>query len=79
MLFPKFPLRTVLALGAVVSLAAAGAPGLLAQAPAKADAAAAAGPKLVVVEDRKDVGTVPKGEPIKHVFVLRNTGTPIST
>ena len=74
MLFPKFPLRTVLALGAAVSLAAAGAPGLLAQAPAKADAVAAAGPKLVVVEDRKDVGTVPKGEAIKHVFVLRNTG-----
>ena len=77
MLFPKFPLRTVLALGAAVTLAAAGAPGLLAQAPAKAEAAAApanAGPKLVVPEDRKDVGTVAKGEPIKHVFILKNTG-----
>lgn len=73
MLIPKFPSRTVLALGAALTLAAASAPGLLAQAPAK-DAAAAAGPKLVVVEERKDVGTVPKGEPIKHVFVLKNTG-----
>jgi hypothetical protein len=36
---------------------------------------AAAGPKLVVVEDKKDVGQVAKGEPIKHVFVLKNTGT----
>jgi hypothetical protein len=55
------------------------APALLAQAPASAPATAkaadtASGPKLVVPESKKDVGTVPKGEPIKHVFVLRNTG-----
>ena len=28
----------------------------------------------MISEDKKDVGQVAKGEPIKHVFVLRNTG-----
>lgn len=41
---------------------------------AQAKAAEAPGPKLVVVEDKKDVGQVAKGEPIKHVFILKNTG-----
>lgn len=42
---------------------------------AQAKPAETAGPKLVVAEDKKDVGQVAKGEPIKHVFVLKNTGT----
>jgi hypothetical protein len=57
---------------AFAALALAGAPGPLA---AQAKAAEATGPKLVVVEDKKDVGQVAKGEPIRHVFVLKNTGT----
>jgi hypothetical protein len=70
MLFPKFRPRTALALAAVLTLAAA--PDLFAQAPAKADTAS--GPKLVIPEDKKDVGTVPKGEPIKYTYILKNTG-----
>jgi hypothetical protein len=73
MLFPRIHPRAAVALAAAFALALAGAPGLLAQAPA-ASADTASVPKLVVPEERKDVGTVPKGEPIKHVFVLRNTG-----
>lgn len=57
---------------AAAALALAVAPSPLA---AQAKAAEAAGPKLVVAEDKKDVGQVAKGEPIKHVFVLRNAGT----
>jgi hypothetical protein len=46
-------------------------------APAAAPAAAAAdpnGPKLVLPEDKKDVGVVAKGEAIKQVFVVKNAG-----
>ena len=52
----------------------------LAQAPkaaapaAPAAAATAAAPKLVLVEEKKEIGTVPKGEVIKAVFVLKNEG-----
>jgi len=31
-------------------------------------------PKLFIAEEKKDVGTVPKGEPIKHTFILQNRG-----
>lgn len=76
MSFSRIRPRTAVVLSAVFTLAFA--PALLAQAPAAAPASAkadaASGPKLVVPEDKKDVGTVPKGEPIKHVFVLKNTG-----
>jgi hypothetical protein len=41
----------------------------------KAAAPAAAAPKAVVPEDKKDVGTVAKGEVIKQAFVIRNTGS----
>jgi hypothetical protein len=75
MSFFRIRLQMVAALAAALTLAFV--PALLAQAPAPAPAKAAdtaSGPKLVVPEDKKDVGTVPKGEPIKHVFILRNTG-----
>ena len=65
--------RIAVALAAAFTLAFAPALGAQAPAPAKA-AETASGPKLVVPEDKKDVGTVPKGEAIKHVFVLKNTG-----
>ena len=61
----------VLSAIAAVALAAALPAPLLAQA----KAAEASGPKLVIPEDKKDVGQVAKGEPIKHVFILKNTGT----
>ncbi len=63
------PSRFVPALAALALVWAA------APAPLAAQAKDAAGPKLVVVEDKKDVGQVAKGEPIKHVFVLKNTGS----
>lgn len=44
----------------------------LAQAPKAA--APAAAPKLVLPEEKKDVGTVPKGEVIHATFILRNEG-----
>lgn len=76
MSFSKIPSRTAATLAA---LTLAFAPALLAQAPAAAPAAGkavdtASGPKLLVPEDKKDVGVVAKGEAIKHVFVLKNTG-----
>ena len=47
-------------------------------APAAAPAAGAAvdpnGPKLFLPEDKKDVGVVAKGEAIKQIFVVKNTG-----
>lgn len=62
--------RFVPALAALALLCAAAPAPLAAQAKD-----AAAGPKLVIAEDKKDVGQVAKGEPIKHVFVLKNTGS----
>jgi hypothetical protein len=62
--------RIIFALAAT-ALALAVAPSPLA---AQAKAAEPAGPKLVIAEDKKDVGQVAKGEPIKHVFILKNTG-----
>ncbi|HVO49812.1 MAG TPA: DUF1573 domain-containing protein [Thermoanaerobaculia bacterium] len=56
---------------AAAGLALAALPSLLA---AQTKAAEATGPKLVIAEDKKDVGQVAKGEPIKHVFILKNTG-----
>ncbi len=41
---------------------------------AQAKAAETSGPRLVIPEDKKDVGQVAKGEPIKHVFIIKNTG-----
>jgi hypothetical protein len=38
-------------------------------------AQAAAAPKLVLPEDKKDVGTVAKGEVINQAFVIKNAGT----
>src|ERR1039457_1374572 len=74
MSFSRIRPRMAVALAAAFTLGFA--PALLAQAPASAPAKAdtASGPKLVIPEDKKDVGTVPKGEPIKHTFVLKNTG-----
>jgi hypothetical protein len=57
---------------AALALACAALPTPLA---AQAKATEAASPRLVIVEDKKDVGQVAKGEPIKHVFVLKNTGS----
>ncbi|MGZ5428208.1 MAG: DUF1573 domain-containing protein, partial [Thermoanaerobaculia bacterium] len=73
--FSRIRPRMVAALAAALTLALA--PALLAQAPAPAPAKVAdtaSVPKLVVPEDKKDFGMVPKGEPIKHVFVLKNMG-----
>jgi len=42
---------------------------------ATALAQGAATPKAVITDDKKDAGTVPKGELIKHTFVVKNTGT----
>ena len=64
------PRRIVSALSAL-ALAFAFAPAPLAAQPKAAES----GPKLVITEDKKDVGQVAKGEPIKHVFVLKNAGT----
>lgn len=77
MSFPRFRPRMAVALTAALVLAFA--PALLAQAPASAPPPAkaadtASGPKLVVPEDKKDFGMVPKGEPIRHVFILKNMG-----
>jgi hypothetical protein len=78
------PTRTlrILASAAGLALLASLAPaafGQAAQPPAppaaKAAAPAAGGPKIVVPEEKKDVGTVAKGETIKHAFVVKNTGT----
>ncbi len=38
-------------------------------------ASKASAPKVVIPNDKKDVGTVAKGEVIKQAFVVRNTGT----
>ncbi len=63
-------LRLVFALAAS-ALALAFLPSPLA---AQAKAAGTSGPRLVIPEDKKDVGQVAKGEPIKHVFIVKNTG-----
>lgn len=60
--------RPVAALAAALFVLAPAA--ALAQAPKPA----AAAPKLVLPEEKKDVGTVPKGEVIHATFVLRNEG-----
>lgn len=52
---------------AAVLLAAAVATPVLAETPAA--------PKAVIAEASKDVGTVPKGEVIKHTFLVKNAGT----
>lgn len=57
---------------------AGSAPGTGQAAPVAPPPAATAvdpnGPKLVLVEDKKDVGTVAKGEAIKQVFIVKNAG-----
>ena len=45
-----------------------------AEKPAAAPAADPNGPKLVLAEDKKDVGTVAKGETIKQTFMVKNGG-----
>ena len=59
-------------LSRLVAVAAAALLPVGVAAPALAQGAAA--PKAVLVEDKKDAGTVAKGELIKHAFVLKNTG-----
>ncbi len=61
--------RTVAALAAALLVLAPAA--ALAQAPKPSTAAA---PKLVLLEEKKDVGTVPKGEVIHATFILKNEG-----
>ncbi len=56
-----------LSIPAAVLLAAAVAAPVLAETPAA--------PKAVIAEPSKDAGTVPKGEVIKHTFVVKNAGT----
>src|SRR5512143_2076996 len=56
--FRKLSLVRGFAAGAAMALVAASFP-----APALAEAATGSAPKLVVVEDKKDLGTVAKGEP----------------
>ena len=48
-----------------------------APAPAALKAAAPGGPapKIVVPEEKKDMGTIAKGDAIKHSFILKNAGT----
>jgi hypothetical protein len=60
--------RTGAALAAVLLVLSPAA--ALAQAPKTA----AAAPKLVLVEEKKDFGTVPKGEVVHAEFVVRNDG-----
>jgi hypothetical protein len=64
-----FPVRT-LAAGCALALVATSV-----AAPALSQTPGGSAPKLVVVEDKKDLGTVAKGEPMKHTFVLKNSGT----
>jgi len=68
--FRKLSLVRTLAAGAALALVAVSF-----AVPALAQAASGSAPKLVVVEDKKDLGTVAKGEPMKHTFVLKNAGT----
>lgn len=42
--------------------------------PAAPAAASTSAPKIVLVDEKVDVGTVPKGELIKQVFKVKNTG-----
>ncbi len=44
-------------------------------APAAPAAPAAAAPKMLLTEEKKDFGTVPKGETLVHDFIIKNTGT----
>jgi hypothetical protein len=67
--FRNRSLGSTLAAGFVLAVAAASF-----AAPALAQAAGTPVPKLVVVEDKKDLGTVAKGEPMKYAFVLKNAG-----
>jgi hypothetical protein len=59
-----------------VTLAQDKKPAAPAPAPAAAEKPAADpnGPKLVLAEDKKDVGTVAKGETIKQTFLVKNSG-----
>ncbi len=68
--FPRTPWVVAAATVAALGLAAP----LLAQEPAKAQAPASAAPKLVLVEETKNVGTVAKGEVIEQDFLVRNDG-----
>lgn len=68
------PLARLLAAGSAALLVLA----TVAPAPAFAQAAAApaaAAPKVVLPEEKKDAGTVAKGEVIKQTFVIKNAGT----
>ena len=68
---PAFRIRSGRTAAALVAALLAFAPAALAQAPKPSTAAA---PKLVLVEEKKDVGTVPKGEVIHATFVFKNEG-----
>lgn len=71
-------LGTGLALAAALALGpallAAGSDPKPAAPQAAAPATGANGPKLLLTEDKKDVGVVPKGETIRQTFVLKNVG-----
>lgn len=53
---------------------AASAPQAAAPSAPTTPAADPNGPRMVIVEDKKDLGTVAKGEVIKHTYVVKNTG-----
>jgi len=59
---------------AVALLAIAPAAALAQAPPAPKAASSAPAPKLVLVEEKKDVGMVPKGEVVHATFILRNEG-----
>jgi len=73
MTFPEAPARTGRTAVALTFAAVLAAVPALALAQAQSPAAAAA-PKLVIVEEKKDAGTVPKGEVVHATFVLKNEG-----
>ncbi len=66
------PIRRMLPSAAALLAAATLALPALAQAKA---GAGATGPKVQVPEEKKDLGTVAKGDLLKHGFVVKNVGT----
>lgn len=73
---PAFRIRSGRTAAALVAALLAFAPAALAQAPKPSTAAA---PKLVLVEEKKDVGTVPKGRSSTPPSSSRTRGRPTST
>ncbi len=71
--------RWALAALALGSIAMAACKGTSTLAPASASAASGRRPALSVAEPRHDVGSVLEGDPVKHVFTLRNVGEDLLT